>query len=796
MIGNYFTTSWRNLKLQKSYAFINILGLSLGIACAILIYTVVANQFSFDNFHHNPDRIFRTVSTYHYETTEYQPGVPQPLGKAFRNEFDFAEKAAMVATFGDALIALPGDREMKKFEEPEGVAYAEPAFFDIFNFPLVQGDKKTALSAPNTALVTQSVAKKYFGTENAIGKVIRYDNKTNFTITGILKDIPHNTDRGQEIYLSYSNFKEKSPWLASDSSWGAVSSSVNFFLLLKPGATKAQVENAYPGLIKKYIDESDAEATRFILQPLNDIHFNTDFDGYASKMYLWALSMIGIFLIITACVNFVNLATAQALNRAKEIGVRKVMGSRRSQLFWQFIAETTIITLFAVVSGYGIARLALPFINTLTNLPVSINPIQKPELILFMLLLLVVVVFLAGSYPAIVLTRFQPILALKGRMSQKHIGGFSLRRVLVVAQFCISQMLIIAAIVIMGQMHYSKTADIGFDKESVVMLPLPVTTAEKQKLLQTRLSQINGVKHISLCYQAPASVSNNFTTIRYQNESKAKSWDLNIKDADTQYLSTFGLQLVAGTNFHSNDSLTGFIINETTVKKLGLTPATAVGKMLTVNGDNFTAPVTGVVKDFNNQSFRGSIDPVCLMVDKKRYRNCAIKVNKANISNVLAASEKIWTETFPDYLYKYQFLDERLARFYKLDTIMLRLVQGFAFIAIFIGCLGLYGLVAFMAVQRNKEIGVRKVLGAHLGNILWLFGKELSWLLALAFIIAVPVAWWMMNKYLQEFSYRIKIGPEIFALAMLSSITVAILTAGYRAVKTALTSPVKSLRPD
>lgn len=793
MIGNYFKISWRNLRQNKAYAFINTLGLSLGIACAILIFSVVTYQLSFDNFHPYADRIFRVISEYHYEEVEYQPGVPQPLGKAFRNDFSFTEAAARVRVYENALITLPDAAGIKKFEEPS-IAYADPDFFDIFHFPLAQGNNN-GLNKPNTAFITQKLAKKYFGTEDAIGKIIRYDNRSNFVITGILKDIPPNTDRNQEIYLSYDNLKDKSAWLASDSSWGSVSSGMNFFIRLKPGVTQATVEKAFPAFAQKYLDAEDAKATTFLLQPLSNIHFNATLDGYADKKYIWALVFIGSFLIITACVNFINLATAQALNRSKEVGVRKVMGSKPSQLFWQFIAETTVITFFALLVAYTLARLALPGLNSLFDMRMALT--FQPTLLLFLLAILLTVVFLSGSYPALILSRFQPVIALKGKLNQKHIGGFSLRRVLVVTQFAISQLLIIGTIVITSQMRYSQTTDPGFHKEAIVLLPIPTSNEANMHTLQARLSQLAGVEKITLCSEAPASESNHFTTIQLENEPKAKPWSINLKHADAQYISVFGLKLVAGRNFFTTDTLHDFLVNETLVKKLGIrSPDEAIGKRIKVNGGFYTAPIAGVLKDFNNQSFHNAIDPICIMPKSNHYDYCALVLRMANAKQVLNAVEKIWNNTYPDYLYKYEFLDERLERFYALDNIMLKLVEGFASIAILIGCLGLYGLVSFMAVQKTKEIGVRKVLGANIANILWLFGKEFSRLLLIAFVIAMPLAWWAMNIYLQDFTYHIQINAVTFALAMLSTFAVAAITVGYRSVRAAMVTPIKSLKAE
>ena len=796
MIKNYFKIAWRNLTRNRSYALINVAGLSLGIACAILIFTLVSYHLSFDAYHIKKDRVYRLVTEWHDETVGHSAAVPQPLGKAFRNEYSFAEKTARVVDYENTLISLQGN-DNKKFREERGVVFAEPAFFDILDFPLLKGNKKTVLAAPNEAIVTEKIAHKYFGKEDAMGKTFRLNNNINFIITGILKDIPPNTDRRQEIYLSYSNLRQHNAWLASDSSWGGVYSGSQAFTLLKPGITLAQVNKALPQTVNKYYTGRDVKVWQFKLQPLADIHFNPDFDGYADKKYLWALFFIGLFLIITACVNFINLATAQALNRSKEIGIRKVLGSMPAQLFWQFIAETTLITLVAVVLGYLLAELAMPWLNDLFTSQMRLHLFSSLQLPVFLLVLLVTVVFLSGFYPGLVLARFQPILALKSKLSQKNIGGFSLRRILVVTQFAISQMLIIGTIVIASQMHFSKSSDLGFSKEAIIMLPIPQNDKIKMNTLKTRIAGVSGVEKISLCWQAPAANSNNNTGVRYDTRTEDEHWGINLKSADDQYLSTFGVKLAAGRNIFPSDTLREFLVNETFVKKLNLkSPDEVIGRQLSINGGSQTAPIVGVVKDFYNYSFHSEIAPICIMAGYQNYANCAIKVNANSIKSSLASFEKIWNGTYPDYLYNYQFLDERIKEFYNMDTIMLKLIESFACIAILIGCLGLYGLVSFMAVRKTKEIGVRKVLGADMKNILWLFGKEFSRLLIIAFVIAAPLAWWAMHLYLKDFTYRITIGPGIFLLAILVTFVIAALTVGYRSMKAAIINPVISLRTE
>jgi len=429
----------------------------------------------------------------------------------------------------------------------------------------------------------------------------------------------------------------------------------------------------------------------------------------------------------------------------------------------------------------------------------TIGLLSNPGTLGFLVLLMITIIFLAGSYPGLVLARFKPIAALKGKLSQRHIGGFSLRRILVVTQFAISQMLVIGMIVIAGQIHYSKTTDLGFRKDGIVLLPLPQSDRTKMNTLFTRLSAVTGTDNMTLCSEAPASRSRSLTTFRYDSRPKEESLEINIKYGDATYVPTYGLTLVAGRNVFASDTLRELLINETCLRKLNLhDPNAIIGKRLYFSNSDggYSATVAGVIKDFHNNSFHAPIDPIVILPKAGAYRFASAKINVADIHAIMPTYEKIWNETYPDYVYSYQFLDERIARFYKQDTIIFRLVEWFAGIAILISCLGLYGLVAFMAVQKTKEIGVRKVLGAGVNNILWLFGREFSRLLLLAFIIAAPIAGWAMHRWLQGFQYRISINWEIFALAIGSTFAIAMLTVAWHSVKAALANPVKSLRSE
>ncbi|TDX01745.1 ABC transporter permease [Dinghuibacter silviterrae] len=794
MFKTYFLTSWRHLLRNKGYAIINVLGLTLGIACSILIFVLIRYHSSFDTFHPEADRIYRIITEFHDEGVTRNAAVPIPLGKAFRNDYVYAEKVARVVFYPNTLVALPGRAPLRKFQEQNGVAFAEPEYFDIFNFPTVEGSARAAMSDPYGALITQTLARKYFGKEEAVGQRLRFNNQTDYVVRGVLKDLPGNTDRRQEIYLSWASYKDYQPYLASDSSWGAVYGGSNCFIRLKPGVTPAQVEGAFPALSRKYYSPDDARIYQFRLQPIRDVHFNTDLDGTADRRYLWAAGFIGLFLIVTASINFINLATAQALIRSREVGVRKVLGSEPLDVFRQFMLETGLITFAALLLAVGLAYLGLPTLNRLLKVHIDMNLFGSWTLGAYLLLILAVVVLLAGSYPGFVLARFQPIPALKGKLDQKHIGGFSLRRVLVVFQFSISQLLIIGCLVIARQIWYSEHADLGFVKDGVVTVPLPVSDPVKARTLRERFLDIPGVERVSLCFQPPASAANNATDITLAGRPKPENWAVSQKYADDQYVPLFGLKLVAGRNLFPSDTVDGFVINVTTVNKLQAgTPAELIGHQLTVDG-TVKAPIVGVVKDFNSLSFYGDMAPVVVYTHPRDYRTCALLLRTGHVAPVLASMERIWNDTYPEYVYSHQFLDERIARFYELDDMLLTLIEFFAGIAIFIGCLGLYGLVSFMAVRKTKEIGVRKVLGAGTPQILWLFGRELSRLIGIAFLLAAPTGWWFMHRYLESFRYRITIGWSVFVPALAGTLVIAALTVGYRSWKASSVKPVENLR--
>ncbi len=797
MIKSYFKIGWRNLVRNKSYAVINVAGLALSMTCGILIFSLIKHHTGFDTFHQHADRIYRVVTEMHREETSYANSVPSPLGEHFRNDFTFGERVARVYTESNPLISIKKGNELIKFRENDGLAFTEEAFFEIFNFPLLHGNSKTTLRESNTAILTEKAARKYFGNENPIGEIFWLENKIAFTITGVLKDLPANTDIHSQIFVSYSTLKSFNPWMADETrGWGGIRDGMNCYTLLKSGTTPTQVEEALQPYVKKFRPTSK-NVHHYKLQPLSDIHYNAQYGGAMAKSKLWTLTIIGSFLLLTACLNFINLATAQALKRSKEVGVRKVLGGLKRQVFWQFISETAIIAALGIGLAITFAVMVAPLASNVFKIQIPLNLFGDGITLLFTFSLGIIITILAGYYPAIILSGFQPVAALKGKLSQQSIGGFNTRRTLIITQFAISQILIIGMIVVMNQMRYAQQADLGFDKEAIVMIDTGTdSTKTKSSIIKNEISRLSGVEKISLCFTAPASDDDWGNSIKFDNSDEEVNFRTSIKSGDADYLSTFSLELVTGRNLSPSDTVKEMLVNEALLRKLNVTPEDALGRMIAANSGSMKGPIVGVVKDFHDKSFHQEISAILITTNSEDYSSYAVKLNLANAKSTLAEIEKIWLDQHPDQIFEYEFLDDHIAQFYEAEETMLKSIEVFSFIAIFIGCLGLYGLISFMAAQKTKEIGIRKVLGGNITNILWVFGKEFMWLILVASLIAAPVGWWFMHTWLQSFKFQVPLTAWTFVLAIGCTAVITSLTISYQAIRAAMANPVKSLRSE
>lgn len=799
MFSTYLKTALRNLSRNKAFAFINIAGLGVGICVCLVIFAILKFELSYDKFHTRKDRIYRVISDrFDGEGMRKSPGAPYAMPTALNTDLP-SLTASPVMEETNAQIIIPDEKgsTIKKFREDNGVFFVKPSFFEIFDYPLLAGDYQS-LKEPNTALLSQSTADRYFGDwKTAIGKTFKKNKSEIFTVTGIIKDMPDNTDIRANILASYATQK----WLTSSTDWHSTASNHNCYLLLPKGTSADQMAAQLTGMLAKYYQEKDARDGQ-TLQALEDVHYNEairNFTGRTiSPQLINTLWMIAAFILLIACVNFVNLSTAQAFNRSKEVGVRKVLGGSRRQIRIQFYGETLLMTLLAMVFALMLAGVAIPFIATLLHLPLTVKTLLHPSVLLVLSGILLVVVLIAGFYPAIVISRFNPITALKSKLAARATNGISLRRGLVVFQFLIAQVLIIGMLIIVKQMSYFRNQSMGFDKEAIVNLTIPSDSTAQSKIdfVRTKVRSIAGVKDISFSFASPADNGNWSSSIKFDHSPEETSWFANLKWADADYANTYGLDLVAGRNVHPSDTVAEFLVNETLLKQLGITdPQQALNKEIVI-WDEMKGSIVGVVKDFNALSLRSAVVPVLISTNKRHYRKAGIKLATGDLTGTLVQLRNLWNRTFPDFVFDEQFLDAKVANFYAQENRLANLYKIFAALAVFLSCLGLYGLASFMAVQRVKEVGIRKVLGASAWGIIYLFSKEFLLLIGIAFAVAVPLAWYFMNGWLNDFAYRIDISWEIILISGLLAITVALLTISLKAVKAALANPVKSLRSE
>jgi putative ABC transport system permease protein len=804
MFRNYLKTALRNLKRNKSYAFINVLGLAVGIAASLLIFLVVRFETSYDDFHSKRNNIYRIGSIYSTQDGEdYSGGSSFPVGPALKLDFPQLKQVARIFSSGDDQVTIQGENNNPPQKFQSDFYYAEPEFFSIFDFEFLSGDAKSALTSPNSVVLTQETAEKFFGNwRNAIGKTIQRNNDKDeiLKVSGILKNIPANSDFPLGIVASYSSLQHTNV-RNNMNDWVSTWSGANTYVVA-PGGMSIDKFNRELKVFAKKHKPSEYHKDSYIAQPLSTIHSDDRFGNFGTHIFseglVKALRFIALFLILIACVNFINLATAQAVNRSKEVGVRKVLGGNKGQLAFQFLSETAMITLTALLVAAGIAALVLPLVNNLLEIKMTFD-IWRIDVLLFVVCVAIAVTLLSGLYPAMILSRFNPITALKSKVSSKMMGGLSLRRGLVVVQFAIAHILIIGMLIVVSQMNYFRNASLGFDKAAVVNVNIPGDSLSHLKLnyLRDRLQQNPDIQSLSFSFSSPSADGNWNSDFKFDHSTKSTNFSANLKWADVDYFKTYNLQFLTGRPYAESDTVKEVVVNETLLRKLGINdPKDAIGKELNFWDGRTVAQIVGVIRDFNSYSLREPMAPVVLGTWKDVYQTLNVKITPGKEREVVASIEKLWNEAFPDYVFQYSFLDDTIKNFYRQENQLAQLYKIFAGIAIFISCLGLYGLVSFMAVQRTKEVGIRKVLGASAKNIVYLLSKEFTLLIIIAFAVAAPVAYYIMTGWLENYTYRIELGFTIFLIAIAASVVIAWLTVGHRAIKAATANPVKSLRTE
>jgi predicted permease len=805
MIKNYFKTAFRNLLRHRKHAIINILGLAVAIAACIIVFLVIQFEYSHDKHLKEYNNIYQVVTRgVDADGEHFSNGVPFPTTKFLRQDFPQYKFAQLMQDYGVQITVKAADGSSssnKKFWEEQGVFYAEPEMLDLFEVKFLTGSA-AVLKEVNMVVLCRSMAEKYFGNwKDAVGKRIINDNAGyDLQVAGVFEDVPDNSDFPFKIVTSYAGFVAQNGhgWPLED--WGSNTSNHQVYVSL-PQTTNIALLDQQLGLFeKKYNTENKETKRTHFLHSLKNIHFDERFgtngDHITSKTSLYTLAFIGLLIILMACINFVNLSTALAVTRSKEVGIRKVMGGSKAQLKVQVFIETASIVSIAAIIAIVLAWLALPYVKNMMVVQSQLNLFNAGSL-LFILIITAATIILSGIYPAFIMGRFKPVDAIKNKINTSKVGSVSLRRVLVVLQFAFSQIFIIATVIAVSQMNFIKNADLGFNKEAVLLLNMnsDSTSGSRHNAFKDALLARSDVKQVSFGFDAPSS-DNSWNSNFAFDSMVDRKFGVQLKMGDENYLNTYGLKLVAGKFYSQSDTAREYVVNETLLKKVGVNnPQDAIGKMFRIGGGK-PMPVVGVVKDFKQQSLRDAVQPIVMMPRKKIYQGAGIKLVSTNLAKSSDEIKIIWDKYFPEYVYNASFLDDNINKYYQQEERLSMMYKVYALLAIFISCLGLYGLISFMVVQKTKEVGIRKVLGASVQSILYLFSKEFTILIAIAFILAAPAAWYIMNTWLKNFVYRIEIGIWVFIIAIVASVLIAWITVGYKAFRAAVANPVKSLRTE
>jgi putative ABC transport system permease protein len=822
MLQNYLKIALRNLLRNKVYSVINILGLAIGVCACLVIFLLVSFELSFDNFHPDRERIYRITSGFKNPdgSTNRNSGLSAPMPSVIRQQLTGIESISAFHNWYPK-ITVPNDKKDKKNlpktwkTEELDVIVCEPQYFQIFQYKWLQGNPKTALKTPNEVVLTEKKAEKYFGKiplEQVMGKQLYYNDSLVATVTGIVKAMPKNSDFSFEDFISFKSIetKTKRKEFGLDE-WTNTNGSSQAFIKLTKGTSEANINKQLVKFLDKNLDKKDEWniGRSLVLQPLNNIHFNSEIHGFSRQAHLptlYALMGIAIFLLLIAAINFINLATAQSIMRVKEIGVRKVLGSSRKSLVFQFMCETFVITSMAVfLSVLFVEPILWAFANFIPK-ELTFN-ILNPQILGFLVLITFITSILSGLYPAWIISSYTPVASLKNQVSNGSSRTAFLRKALITFQFTASQVFILGTIIVATQSKFMLNKDMGFKKDAIMNFYTSWDEIEngKRDVFMNKLRQIPEIEMISLG-DSPAKNGYSTNRVTYNDGKNEIKMDVHRRTVDENYIPMYGLKLIAGRNVMNSDTAKEFIINETYAKALGFKkPEQALGKMLIYESGKggIKLPIVGILADFHLQSLREPIKPLYMMSDMKYESAMSVKIKSAGKSadsfkEVTAKMKKAYDEVYPNSNWEFdpKFFDETIAKFYKKEQQFAQILNTATGIAIFISCMGLFGLVAFTTRQRTKEIGIRKVLGASVTQIVQLLSKDFLRLVILGIVIASPIAYWAMNKWLQDFAYRVDISWWIFALAGIVAIVIALLTVSYQSIKAALANPVKSLRTE
>ncbi|MFT4032446.1 MAG: ABC transporter permease [Siphonobacter sp.] len=820
MFRNYIKIAFRNLWRNRRTTSINVLGLAVGISACIVIFLLVDFEFGFDRHHPDTDRIYRLVSEFKFgDDPGHNGGVSAPIPEALRRELTGIENVAALHTtdFSQIEVTRPGQQPLQfksGNDRTSEAVYVDNHFFQIIPSEWLAGSAQTSLSKPNQVVLTQTQAQRYFGeaSDALIGRTLRtitFRDTIDLTVSGLVKDAVHRSDFSYPAYISLATIttNEKRRKSFGFEEWTNTNGSSMCLVKLQPDVNPNQLEKRITQLADSHSGKLTFEWKRwFWLQPLTDVHFNQIYSNgirVAHKPTLYGLTAVGIFLLVLASINFVNLATAQASQRVKEIGIRKTLGSRKSQLVSQLLGETLLVTLVATLLSIVLAELALTYLAELVPIEVVLH-VDSPRFWAFLIGISLVTSLLSGIYPGILISRFSPVETLRGNKLFTSTGKVSLRRVLIISQFVIAQIFIIGALFVSRQLQFMIQKDLGFEREAIVTFHVPykyfwLDDHDKRFTLADQIRKLSGVKQVSMANQLPISNNWSSSTMNFQRKKEKVAINVYRKVGDTNYLSIYGFHLLAGRNFAKSDTTNEFVINETLAKQMGFQhPGEAVGQFLEYNNGS-KIPIVGVVQDFHNRSLHEIIQPTALMNDRSSLYDFTIKLESGSAQKfdaTLAQIKKLWDETYLGDSFSYTFFDDEIARLYNKERNLVKLTNLATGIAIFISCLGLFGLVTFTAERRTKEIGIRKVLGASVTQLVTLLSKEFLVLVGLAFILAAPIAWYFLREWLNGFAYRTELSWWLFASAGILALFVALLTVSSQAIRAANADPVKSLKSE
>ncbi|HEX9512765.1 MAG TPA: ABC transporter permease [Puia sp.] len=808
MFKNYFKTAFRSFRKNKIISLINILGLSIGISSALIIYLIVQYDLSFDKFEPDSERIYRIVSE---GPNWHNRGVPAPLHEAVQREIPGIEKMAAFFEYNDwnLKVSIPHDNNKAPavFKKQEGIVFAEADYFALFPRQWLAGNAATSLKDPFQLVLSESRAKTYFPSiplADIVGRTVLFNDTIRTTVSGIVKDLDAHTDFNSQAFIALSTIPNSGllPYYGW-TEWESTNSISQTLIKLTPGLSAKKIERQITDLAGKYNKaQSITEKTSFHLQALSDIHFNGDYEGVVSKSNLFNLILLSGFLLLLGAINFINLSTAQAAQRAKEIGIRKTLGSSKAQLIFQFLQETFLLTLATTVLSVLITPLLLKAFSGFIPAGLKYEGIGEIHVLIFLAVLIVVVSLLAGFYPALVLTKFQPVLVLKSQPGSLtgRTRGIWLRKTLTISQFVIAQVFIIGTLMVNRQIHYSLEKDMGFRKNAIVNFYVPFDffkPDQRKFVLLDKLRSIPQIEAVTLGNGAPAMGGTMTTQVTFNDGKKEIKILPDSRSGDTAFISLYHIRLLAGRNVLPADSATELLINETMARQMGFQqPRDAIGKFVAFDGRQ--VPVVGIMADFNLSSVRTAIHPLLFHLEP-RYgyaMSVALRPDASQWNDAIAKIQADWKTLYPEADFDYQFLDKSIEDFYKQDKDLSRLLAWSTGITIFISCLGLLGLVIFTANQRTKEIGIRKVLGASVAQIITLLSGDFIRLVSLAFLIAVPIAWWAIHQWLQNFAYHAAPAWWIFVISGVMMLALALFILCIRAGRAAMANPINSLRTE